>query len=208
MRKRMALTTFLLAASGGIIGFRLVPDTDTYASGVMFPYGIPLPSLGGLLGQLGGLPLLIVVGSAAAALCSYYVERWLFVALSIPIVIFPGVDALGASFVLLSVVKRRTIYGVLSIFAHPVSFLTGWPFILRFIPRRLAVILSATCALAVMSTFTYRGYTTDISVDVAHHFLYTARYLFVTFTLGMRGAPLASANLHPDPFHYTYRTLR
>lgn len=167
----------LISVGAGFYGFRLVPDSYTYARGALSP-----SLIGTLTGRVGGMTLLILVGGAAAAACVALLpdrrSRLIWLGFSTYWFAFPGVDALG---VLMVALMLRTAspgkWWLLAWFAHPVAALVTWP-LLR--PGRWTLELVALSAVAAI-----------VGVGVYDSFSSTTRYLLPVaylWTLGTVGA--------------------
>jgi hypothetical protein len=155
-----AIVVTLAAIAAGFAGFKLVPDTDLYARHGLHLWPSPL---GSLAGAIAGLPGLIYVSALAAGLLVLLVprRRWRFAALAGYWLMFPGVDALGAVFVLLMLRSRRRGWPSWSLaaLAHPVAALTSWPLLWR--RDRLGVALVAVMTIAaIVGVGLYDGWTT------------------------------------------------
>jgi hypothetical protein len=175
-RARAPEAVGLLVLFAGLYGFRLHPDSFTYAGGSI----VPSP-LGGLIGRVGGMPLLIAASSVAAALLVAWLpsdrSRLVFVGLGGFWLLFPGVDALGVVFVALALRSRRWWFATLPV--HLVAGLVTFPLLWR---SRRPVLWAVAIALAVVVVFAFRDRS---GAPVWLHVVFMTRYLLPALYLAV-----------------------
>lgn len=160
----LSLLTGWTVVFAGLSGFRLDPDSYTYASGVLGPYSFA----GGLIGRIGGMPALIGVSAAAAAALVYLLPtqraRLFFLLAGGVWLLYPGVDALGVLMIALMLrAPLRGLWWLLAGIVHPVAALVSWP-LLR--PGRWTLWLVGASSIACI-----------VAVGLIDTFSTTSRYL-------------------------------
>jgi hypothetical protein len=204
---RLAALQVALTAAAGAAGFRLVPDSGIYGAGVLLPNSL----CAGLVGLVGGMPLLVAVSAVSAGACVALLPtssaRARFMIAAGPWLLFPGADALGVLAVALlwrgrAQAAARARLWLLAAFAHLVAAVVTVPLLAgRLIsPARGAALL----ALVVALVFT----AADREGLVAwwEHLIYTSRYFLPALWL-WSASRLASASTERQPATRRSRVL-
>ena len=181
--------SFLPATVAGIsllageIGFKLVPDTATYARrGIhLTPY-----PLSWIPGAIGGLQGVIIVNAVAVFFLLLLVPpgtpRRLLAAGGFYFFLFPGMDSLGALLVTLVFKYRNRLPYVVALGIHPVAAITTTPFLLRRTPRGFVIAFALVFMIVV--SFAVDGYLRHEKVGVVSHIVYTVRYALPLLSCG------------------------
>lgn len=163
-----------LVAASGISGTRLVPDSRHYASGHFSP-----SPFGGLVGYVGGMPLLIATSAIAAGIVVALLPSWrarlLFFTFGGFWFLFPGVDAAGLlvfAVMQRSPHRRTRVWLVLSL-THAVAAIAAVGLLIRRRQRLLAFVLPSI----VIITFATVGWFTSEPINPFVHAAWTTRYL-------------------------------
>lgn len=159
----------------GFSGYRLVPDSYTYARrGIHFtPY--PLAWIPGAIAGINGV---IVANAIAATLLVFLVSeprvRTVFSIVTLYFLVFPGMDAIGALAIGAAIKYRSKLPAVVAFLIHPVSAIVSIPILVRFTVKTLA--LSAVISAFIIGAFVVDGITMHSSVSPVSHALYLLRY--------------------------------
>jgi hypothetical protein len=174
------LFSLLCLACGTIGGFRLVPDSATYASGNYWRY--PLANIPGILGGMYGV---IIFSSTCAGLLVAMMptisRQALLIASCAGWLVFPGMDSAGA-LLCVSALRFSRFLAVPAFLFHPISALTLLPLAIR----RNAITLSVSFGIvaAIMTAFVwYEGE----GVSTISHITYMSRYAIVPLSVLIGG---------------------
>jgi hypothetical protein len=172
-----------LAFAAGEVGFRLVPDSFTYARHGIYLRPYPLSWIPGYLGGMQG----VIIANALAVIALLYViprgrGRKLMTFGGMFFFLFPGMDALGAFLIALVVRYRRRFPYVLALLIHPVAALTTAPVLYRRTPK--GFLAAAVLVLGIIVGFAIDGYIRHEHVNVFAHMVYTVRYALPLLACG------------------------
>jgi len=186
-----ASCTSSLVALSGAAGFRLRPDSETYASGALLPNSLAA----GIVGSAGGMVALVTVSALAAGIVVGLLpdnrSRCIFALLGGFWFLFPGADALGILGVALMLrASSRGFLWFLTGAFHAVAAVVTLPLALR---SRYALLWSLIIGFCIMI-----GFSTVETGPVSwwEHFLYTSRYLIPASYLYLYTVRRQSAKLH------------
>jgi hypothetical protein len=196
---KLAALQAALTAAAGVAGFRLLPDSLTYGSGALLPNSL----CAGLVGLLGGMPLLIAVSAIAAGACVALLPtssaRARFMIFAGPWLLFPGADALGVLAVALLWRGRargrdRAALWIVAAFAHLVAAVVTVP----LLARRLSSPARGAALLALVVGLIFTAADREGAVAWWEHLIYTSRYFLPAVWL-WSAACLASASAERPP---------
>lgn len=169
-----ALITASVVTLAGAFGARLVPDTQHYADGNLIPSPV-----GGMIGRVGGVPLLIAVSAISAGLIVGMLPtakgRAIFLVFGGFWLLFPGVDAAGVLAMALvpRAPKARLLYFPIVLFTHAIAAIAAFGVFIGRKRIELAILLPLLVAVA----FTIHGIVLGDPVGPIEHAIYLTRYL-------------------------------
>jgi hypothetical protein len=203
---KLAALQVALTTAAGAAGFRLLPDSLTYGSGALLPNSL----CAGLVGLLGGMPLLVAVSAASAGACVALLPtssaRVRFMVCAGPWLLFPGADALGVLAVALlwrgrAQASARARLWILAAFAHLVAAVVTVPLLAgRFRPATGAALLALVVALV------FTAADREGAIPWWEHLIYTSRYFLPAVWLWSASC-LASATSERRPSARRSRVL-
>jgi len=169
----------LVALLGASAGFRLTPDTEIYASGTVFPYQIPWPSVVGLVGLAGGYVAVVAGSVIGSALCGWLIQSWWFTLPASYFFLFPGADSLGVAALLVCTAHPRFLREIITALIHPPAALVGCPGLWK----RGGLVLSWVVAVVLIVSFSVAGLVTGENVNFLSHLAFATRYVLPALAL-------------------------